>query len=434
MTNWKEEYRRKLVSADELAAKIRSKDKLSLGGGNNEPRAFLEALAARKDNLEGVILYQMLNVFPHKIFSPGMEDHVMYNSMYLTGPAKKVVQEGRGVYTPVHFSQIPLFLNKYISVEWDATGVSPPNEYGYFSYSLDGCPYNLPTARTTRNVVVSVNKNLPFVYGDTMMHVSDVDYIIEDTYPMIAMPDNEPTEVEKGIGANIAELIEDESTIQLGFGGIPDAVASFLTEKKDLGVHTEMISTNMVRLYKKGVITNRKKTFNINKMVGSFAWGSMELYEFLRENPNAELYPITYTNVLPNIVKNNKMVSVNSALEVDLTGQVCAESIGTLFFSGTGGIYDFARGALEAEDGKGKGIIALESTAKKDTISRIVVTLQSGAVVSVPRTDVDHVVTEYGVARLRGKSARERANELINIAHPSFRDELRSNAKKINLL
>jgi len=434
MGNWKEEYGRKLVSADELAAKIKPGDKLCIGGGNNEPRAFLDALAARKENLEGVVLYQMLNVFPHKIFNPGMETHIRYNSMYLTGPAKKVVQEGRGIYTPVHFSQIPLFLTEYISVDWDVTGVSLPNEYGYFSYSLDGCPYNLPTARKTRNVVVSVNKNLPFVYGDTMMHVSDVDCIVEDSYPMIAMPDNVPNEVEKGIGANIAELIEDESTIQLGFGGIPDAVASFLTGKKDLGVHTEMISTNMVRLYNMGVITNRKKAFNINKMVGSFAWGSLELYEFLRENPHAELYPITYTNVLPNIAKNNKMVSVNSALEVDLTGQVCAESIGTLFFSGTGGIYDFARGALEAEDGKGKGIIALESTAKNGTISRIVATLQPGAVVSVPRMDVDHIVTEYGVARLRGKSARERANELINIAHPDFRDELRSSARNINLI
>ncbi len=433
--NWREEYKRKLLSADEAAAKIKSHDKIVIGGGgSNEPSAVLDALAMRKDKLEGVMFYQMLGLLPHKIYQPEMEGRFIYNSMYLSGPARKVVQEGRGTYTPVHFSHIPVFWEREIPVDWDITGVSPPNDQGYFSYSLVGCCYNLPAARNAKNVMVCVNEKLPFIYGDTMMHISEVDCIVEDTHSLVALPETKPTEVETKIGANIAELIENESTIQLGIGGIPDAAAAFLTDKRDLGVHTEMIATSMMKLFKQGVITNRKKTSNKYKMTGSFSFGTMELYEFMKENPLVELYPITATNTIPSIAKNRKMVSVNGALEVDLIGQVCAESLGSLFYSGTGGIYDFARGVLETEDGKGKGFIALESTAKNDTISKIVSTLTPGAVVSVPRMDVDHIVTEYGVAKLRGKSARERAKAMIDIAHPNFRDQLTHEAKKLKVI
>lgn len=432
--DWKDEYKRKLISAEEAAAKIKSNDVLVICGLSQEPRAILAALAERSQSLTNVMIYQMLNAFPHKIFEPGMEEHFVYNSMYLHGAARKAVQEGRGTYTPVHFSRIPALLEKDIQVDWTITGVSPPNKYGYFSFSTSGCSYTLPAARCAKNVIVCVNKHLPFVCGDTMMHISDVTYITDEDYAPPEVHYVPPSDNESKIGAYIAELIDDESTIQLGFGGIPNAVASSLGNKKDLGVHTELICTTMMHLFKKGIITNRKKTFHRNAMVGAFVMGDSELYDFVKDNHNVELYPITYTNTIPNIAKNKKMISINAALEVDLTGQVCAESLGTLFFSGTGGIYDFARGVLETEDGKGKGIIAFESTAKNETISKIVFTLQPGAVVSVPRMDVDHIVTEYGVAKLRGKSARQRANALINIAHPNFRDELRSQALKAKLL
>ncbi len=416
--NWREEYKRKLLSADEAAEKIKSHDKIVIGGGgSNEPSAVLDALAMRKDKLEGVMFYQMLGLLPHKIYQPEMEGRFIYNSMYLSGPARKVVQEGRGTYTPVHFSHIPIFWEREIPVDWDITGVSPPNDQGYFSYSLVGCCYNLPAARNAKNVMVCVNEKLPFIYGDTMMHISEVDCIVEDTHSLLALPETKPTEVETKIGAHIAELIENESTIQLGIGGIPDAAAAFLTDKRE----GEVLQWGLEEL-------------NLLPESEMIAMGLTSYSEFMKENPLVELYPITATNTIPSIAKNRKMVSVNGALEVDLTGQVCAESLGSLFYSGTGGIYDFARGVLETEDGKGKGIIALESTAKNDTISKVVSTLTPGAVVSVPRMDVDHIVTEYGVAKLRGKSARERAKAMIDIAHPNFRDQLTHEAKKLKVI
>jgi 4-hydroxybutyrate CoA-transferase len=432
--NWRDEYKKKLVSAQEGAEKIKTNDVLVIGGLGQEPRAVLQALAERRKTLSNITIYQMLNFFPHSIFNAGMEEVFTYNSMYLNGPARKVVQEGRGTYTPVHFSHIPHLLGNEIPVDWCITGVTSPNEHGYFSFSVGGCPYNLQAARRAKNVMMCVNKNLPFVCGDTMMHVSEVTSIVEEDYPIPLLPNIPPSDAEKKIGEYISRLIEDGSTIQLGFGGVPNAVAEFLSDKRDLGVHTEMICPSMIKLFKEGVITNRNKSFHRNVMIGSFALGDQELYDFVRENNNVEFYPITYTNVISNIAKNNKMVSINGAIEVDLTGQVCAESIGPLFYSGTGGIYDFARGVLETEDGKGIGIIAFESTTKNDAISKIVSTLRQGAVVSVPRMDVDHIVTEYGVAKLRGKSARDRANALINIAHPNFRDKLRQEANKIKLL
>jgi 4-hydroxybutyrate CoA-transferase len=363
--NWQEEYKRKLISSEEAAAKIKSFDRLVIGAaGVNEPSSVLEALAARKDELEGVTVYQMLGLLSHKIYRSEMKDSFVYNSMYLTGPAHKVVQEGRGTYTPASFSQIPVLWEREIQVDWAITGVSRPDKNGYFSYSLFGCCYSLPAARNAKRVMVCVKDKLPFIYGDTMMHVSEVDCIVEDTHPLFMFPDAKPTEEEARIGAFIAEHIENESTIQLGIGGVPDAAASLLTEKKDLGVHTEMFTPRMVSLHRDGVITNRKKTFHRNKMIGALAVGSPEICDFLRENPYAEMYPISYTNSLPNIARNRKMVSVNAALEVDLTGQVCSESLGTLFYTGSGGGHDHARGILETEDGKGKGFIALESTAR----------------------------------------------------------------------
>jgi acyl-CoA hydrolase len=281
-------------------------------------------------------------------------------------------------------------------------------------------------------VVLEVNENMPRTLGDTQIHISEVDHVVENHVPLFELPAAKPTEWEQAIGGHVAGLIEDGSTIQLGIGGIPDAITAFLMERRDLGVHTEMFTSGLVDLYEAGVITGRKKSMWKGKMIGAFALGSQKLYDFLDDNLAVELHQGRVTNDPTIIGRNYRMVSVNTALQVDCSGQVCSQSIGPRHFSGTGGQLDTHRGAQQSPGGR--GIIALRSTAKGGTISTIVPMLTEGAEVTVPGQDVDTIVTEYGVAELRGKSIRQRTEELVRIAHPDFRPWIREEVERLGIV
>jgi len=308
--------------------------------------------------------------------------------------------------------------------------VTPMDRHGYFRMSLSVIAER-EALEAAKMIILEVNPNLPVVFGDNAVHISDVDFLYESEAPILTIPDSEPDETDIAIGRNVASLVADGSTIQLGIGRIPDAAARFFMEKNDLGVHTEMITSSIARLAGAGVITGRSKTLFRRKIVGNFALGSQELYDFMDGNPAVLMMPGAYTNDPQVIARNFRMVSVNSALQVDLTGQVCSESIGSVQYSGTGGAADFATGASRAPEGK--SIIALKSTAKKGSVSAIQPVLSPGSVVSVSRNDIDYVVTEYGVARLKGAPVAERVDNLIAVSHPDFREELREGAKQYKL-
>ncbi|MFN2302986.1 MAG: acetyl-CoA hydrolase/transferase family protein, partial [Anaerolineales bacterium] len=279
---------------------------------------------------------------------------------------------------------------------------------------------------------LEINENLPWTFGDTLVHISEIDYVVENHVPVVELPSAPPSEIEQKIGGYIAELIDDGSTIQLGIGGIPNAITAFILERKDLGIHTEMVIDGMVDLVEAGVVTNRKKTLHPGKIIGAFALGTNKLYRFLHRNKDVEIYRGHYTNDPYVIAKNFKMISVNTAIQVDILGQVCSQSIGTRQFSGTGGQLDTHRGAQMSEGGR--GIIALRSTAKNGSISTIVPTLAPGAGVTVPSQDVDTIITEYGIAELRGRCVKDRMEALIRIAHPNFRDWIRDEAHRLGIV
>jgi acyl-CoA hydrolase len=299
--------------------------------------------------------------------------------------------------------------------------VSPPDSHGFCSFGV-GVDTTLTAAKKARFVIAQVNDQMPRTYGDSFIHVSDIDAIVESSRPLCELPAHEITDLHLAIARNVATLIEDGSTIQTGIGGIPDAVLLYLKDRKDLGVHTELLSDNIIPLIESGVVNGRRKTLHPRKVVLAFALGTRRLFDFVHDNPIFEFHPNAYTNNPVLIAQNDRMVAINSALQIDITGQICADSIGTYFYSGIGGQVDFIRGATRSRGGK--PIIALPSTAKSDTISRIVPTLDAGAGVVTSRGAVHYVVTEYGVAYLHGRSIRQRAEALIQIAHPDFRNQL----------
>ncbi len=305
------------------------------------------------------------------------------------------------------------------------------DEHGYFTCSLS-VAYTMAALKKAQKVVVQVNEHCPRTHGNCHIHISEVDFILESSDPLVELPIPPVTAVEEAIGGYIAELIEDGSTLQLGIGGIPNAVCRALLQKHDLGIHTEMITDGMVDLLQSGAANNSQKTLNPGKTIGTFALGTRRLYQFMHDNPTIEMHPVDYTNDPYIIGQHRKMVSINATIEVDLLGQCASESLGTLHWSGTGGQADFVRGATRSEGGK--SFITLPATAKRGSLSRIVPTLQPGAVVTTNKNEVDYVVTEFGVAHLRGRSARQRAAALIAIAHPDFRAELTAAARGMNRL
>jgi 4-hydroxybutyrate CoA-transferase len=426
--SWLEKYRNKIISLEDAAKCVTSNSIIFLSGNAATPGLFIEKLAARKDELENVQVNHLLMMGEDPLSAQGMEKHFRHNSLFV-GPADRAaVNEGRSDYVPIFLFEIPsIFMDRLIPLNFAYVHVSPPDEHGFMSFGVE-CVASKAAAESADFVVAQVNEHMPRTLGDSFLHISRVHKIVEYNQEIPTLNKKGFTEVERKIGEYIADLVDDGATVQMGIGGIPDAVLVALENKKDLGVHTEMISDGIVEGIEKGFITNRKKTLHPGKVIGTFVLGSQRLYDFVDNNPYFEIHPTNYTNNPFVVAQNDNMIAINSAIEVDITGQVCSDSIGTRIYSGFGGQVDFIRGAAYSKGGK--PIIALPSTAKNDTLSKITTQLKPGAGVVTTRADVHYVVTEYGVAYLHGKNLRQRAQELANIAHPNFRDELIHYAKK----
>jgi len=419
---WMDSYRTKVMSAREALRCVESHMRVYIQPGCAEPETLVGALIERGPCVRDVEIVHMLTMGRADYIAPEMAGHFRHNAMFIGANVREAVNDGRADYTPIFLGEIEsLFESGEMLIDVALIQVSPPDSHGFCSFGV-GVDITLTAAKKARFVVAQVNDQMPRTYGDSFIHVSDVDAIVESSRPLCEMPKHEITDLHLAIARNVATLIEDGSTIQTGIGGIPDAVLIYLKDRKDLGVHTELLSDNIIPLIESGVVNGRRKTLHPRKLILGFALGSKKLFDFVHDNPIFEFHPTSYTNNPILIAQNDHMVAINSALQIDITGQVCADSIGTYFYSGIGGQVDFIRGATRSKGGK--PIIAIPSTAKNDTISRIVPTLDPGAGVVTSRGAVHYVVTEFGVAYLHGRSIRQRAEALIQIAHPDFRNQL----------
>ncbi len=429
---WLDEYKSKLGSADEAVKLVKSGDNIYYGGNAASPRGLIDALARRASELENVRLAHVLLLGEDPLSAPGMEKHFRHHSMFV-GPADRAaVNEGRADYVPVFLHQIPrLFEDNVFPIDVTMVMVSPPDPHGFMSLGVEVLASKAAT-RLAKKVIVQVNEKMPRILGDCFLHVSRVAAVVEHTADLPTLGGRGSSDVERAIGKHILGLIEDGATMQMGIGGIPDAIYESLEGFRDLGIHTEMLSDGAMRAIERGIITGNAKTLHPGKAIITFALGSEELYRYLDNNPMIEAHPVEYVNDPVVASRNDKLVAVNSAIEVDLTGQVCSDSIGTYIYSGFGGQVDFIRAAARSKGGK--PVIAVQATAKKGTQSRIVSTLKPGAGVVTSRADVHYVVTEFGVAHVFGKNLRQRAEELIGIAAPQFRAELEAQAKERKLL
>jgi acetyl-CoA hydrolase len=427
-------YNQKIVSADEAVKAIKSGDKILAHSNCALPIVLINALMKRKDELYNVEILHALTVGDLPYTKPEMEGHFRHNAFFVGANAREAVREGRADFMPIFLSETPLLFSKgYINLDAAFVHVSPPDEHGFCSLGVE-VGLIKTGAEKAKLVIAQVNKNMPRTLGDSFIHVSKINYIVEVDEEISELPQGEKetspeiNEINKKIAYNIADLIEDGSTLQMGIGAIPDFVLKYLSDRRALGIHSEMFSDGAVELVENGIITNEMKTLHPGKIVAGFVLGTKRLYNFIDNNPMIEFHRQEYVNDPFIIAKNYKMVAINSAIEVDITGQVCADSMGSKIYSGFGGQLDFIRGASRSEGGK--PIIALPSTTRDFKISRIVPFLKPGAGVITTRGDVHYVVTEYGYVQLFGKSIRERAKALINIAHPNFRDELFKYAKE----
>jgi len=412
----------KVVSADEAARTVESGNRIFVSGNAATPLLSTNALAKRADELRDVEVNHLLLLGDDPLAQPEFRESFRHNSLFVGSADRKAIAEGRSDYVPVHLSDIPsLFTDKVIPLDVAFVHVSPPDEHGFMSFGVE-CGASKAAAESARIVVAQVNERMPRTLGDAFVHVSRVHKIVECREPLQNLTGRKATNVEMTIAENVAGLIEDGCTMQLGIGGIPDAVLQFIDQRQHIGIHTEMVSDGVVTAIEKGIVTNARKSIHRGKVIATFILGSADLYDYIDNNPLFELHPCDYTNNPFVISQNDNMVAINSAIEIDLTGQVCSDSIGPRIYSGFGGQVDFIRGAAYSKGGK--PIIAIPSTAKNGTISRIVPTLSQGAGVVTSRADVHYVVTEYGVASLHGKNLRQRTEELIRIAHPSFQPML----------
>lgn len=419
---WIEQYRQKLTSAKEAVEAVRSGDRVYLHEGCGTPQPLIDALIARAPRLRDVELVHMLTFGPAEYTRPEYEGQFRHNGLFLGGNVRDAIKDGRADYTPIFLSEIEgLFTSGQMALDVAIVQTSPPDSHGYLSLgtSID-C--GLTAAQCARHVIVEVNHQMPRTYGNTFLHVSRVGTLVETSRPLLELTAEPATLVQERIAERVASLIPDGATLQTGIGGIPDAVLRFLRDRRDLGVHSEMCSDGVIELVECGALTNYRKSIHRGKIVAGFVLGTRRLFEFMHENPIFEMHPTSYVNDPFVIAKNDNMIAINSAIQVDLTGQVCADSIGTRPYSGFGGQLDFVRGAARSKGGK--PIIALPATAKNGTVSRIVPVLDPGAGVVTSRADVHYVVTEHGIAYLHGKTLRERAEALIAIADPKFRGEL----------
>jgi 4-hydroxybutyrate CoA-transferase len=427
--NWQQIYNGKMCSADEAVQAIRSHDRIFMTGNCSVPKELLGALVRRAPQLETVEIVQVLTLGPAEYVAPEMEGHIRVNSLFISPNVRQAVNEGRADFTPILLSQIPQALRDPNLLRPDVAMIhcSPPDEHGFCTYGVE-VGLTKPAAEAAKIVLAEVNARMPRSLGDSFIHVSRLTHVVPVNYAVVEVPMGSPGELQKQIASHIADLIPDGATMQMGIGEIPDAVLLYLQDKRDLGVHTELFSDGIIDLIETGVVTNAAKTIHRGKVISGFAIGSQRLYDYMDNNPIFEFHPQDYINDPFVIAQNAKQVAINSALEVDLTGQVCADSMGTVFFSGVGGQLDFIYGASRSPGGV--PIIALPATAKNGEISRIVPTLKVGAGVVTTRNHVHYVVTEYGAADLFAKTVRQRVRALINVAAPQFRDELTAFAKK----
>lgn len=427
--DWKTDYAAKRMTAQEAMTCVKSGDRVVFGHACGEPLDLVDALVARAGELEHVEINHMVAMGKGEYAQPELADSFFHKSLFVGASTRQAVKDGRGDYIPVFFSEIPkLFCEGYLPPDVALIHVSPPDKQGFCSFGIS-VDYTKPAAQVATTVVAQVNPKMPRTHGDSFIHVSEIDRIVESEQDIIELQPPKIGPVEEAIGKHIAGLVDDGSCLQLGIGGIPDAVLLFLHEKNDLGIHSEMFSEGVVDLYNEGVITNRRKTIHKDKMVANFLMGTRRLYDFVDDNPAVNMFPVNYVNDPYMIAQNDRVVAINSAIQVDLMGQVVADSMGPTQFTGIGGQVDFVRGAARSRDGK--AIIALPSTAKKGAVSRIVAALAPGTAVTTMRADVDYIVSEHGVAHLRGLGLRERAEALVNIADPTFRDQIREEAAQI---
>jgi acetyl-CoA hydrolase len=420
-------YTDKLVTAEEAVKAIQSYTRVYMGGGAGVPQVLGRAMVGRAAELREVEVVSVLTFAGGDYLDAKYSESFRHRALFVGANAREAVNTGRADYVPVFLSEAPgLFRDGTLPVDVALIQVSPPDAHGFCSYGVE-VGVTKPAAESARQIIAEINPNMPRVMGDAFIHLSRIDQIVEVDYLLPEAVNNHISPEQERIGELVSELIPDEATLQLGIGALPNAVLSKLDGKRDLGIHSELFSDGVVEMVEKGVVTNAAKTLHPGKIIAGFAFGSQHFYEFMQDNAMIEFHPTDYVNDPFIIAKNNKMISINSALEVDLSGQVCADSIGGRIYSGIGGQVDFIRGASRSNGGK--AIIALPSTAKAG-VSRIVPRLKDGAGVVTSRGDINCVVTEYGVALLHGKSLRERAGELIAISHPAARDELNYFAKQ----
>ena len=433
------EYQRKLTTADKAVEPILSNSNFSFGMGAGQPPALLNAVANRlkAGDLQNLKIYYKIAMehAAKTVMAKEVLHTVELFPLFMTAYDRQIIDEQRKTgkkvlsYLPCYFYQIPRILTEYVSIDSFIITVSPMDKAGYFSLGTNN-DYSSTVLRNARYKAVEVNKNMPRVFGESLVHISEIDAIVENDVPLLESAIHAGQAEDETIGKLIADLIPDGATIQMGIGGIPNAVARFLADRKDLGIHTELLCDGMIDLIKKGVVTGRRKSIHKYKTLFTLALGTKELYDFMDDNPSMESYPSSYLNDPKVIAQNDNMMSINSAIEIDLYGQVNAEGLAHHEFSGVGGALDFMRGAFDSKGGK--SFLALYSTAMHGEHSKIVPRLENN--VTDPRMDTEFVVTEYGITNLKGKSTKERALALIELAHPKFREELTRQAKEVTLI
>jgi len=425
-------YESKKRTIDEVVRLIKPGSRIFIGSGAAEPQTLIKVLIEKGKYIDDHETINLI-VFGTSPYAESVLSRPFHQNAFFVGPnIRDAVNEGRAEYTPIFLSELPALIRSgRLKIDVALIQVAPPDCYGLCSFGVS-VGVTKAGVSSASIVIAEVNKQMPRTLGDCFMHVDDIDYIVESDLPLLAWSTPQPDEVSRRIGQNVAKLINDGATIQAGIGMIPNAILKHLKDKNELGIHTDIFSDGIIDLVEAGVVTNRRKTLHNGKIIAAYCMGTQRLYDFVDDNPLIEFHPCDYTNDPFTIAQNDSMISINGAIQVDLTGQVCADSIGDYFYSGIGGQVDFVRGAARSKGGK--PVIVLPSTAKDGTVSRIVTHLYQGAGVVTSRGDVHYVVTEYGIASLHGKNLRERALALISIAHPDFRDELLDYAKERNLV
>ncbi len=433
--DWHSIYQSRVTTAEEAVKSIKSGNRIFMTGNVSVPQKLLGALVDYAPKVKNVEICQALSVGPADYVKPEMQGHLRVNTLFISANVRKAVQEGRADFTPVLLSEFPLlFKNNILPVDVALIHVSPPDEHGFCSLGVEVGLTKSP-AESAKIIIAEVNEQMPRTLGDSFIHVSRLTHMVPVSYPIPEMPmsEDEADQDTEHLAGHVADLIPDGATMQMGIGAIPDAVLKFLFHKKDLGVHSELISDGVIDLVEAGVLTNARKTLHPGKIVIGFILGSQRLYEWVNDNPLCEFHRTEYVNDPFVIAQNERMVAINSAIEVDLTGQVCADSIGPKFFSGIGGQLDFIYGASRSKGGVPVIAMLSTTTTKDGTLtSKIVPTLKPGAGVVTGRNHVHYVVTEHGVADLYGKSVRQRVKALVSIAHPEFRADLERQAKELN--